>query len=253
MCTRGSDIRLDWHYMWCPTGHQSRPSCLPGDGEWCRPWLPVSLEICRRYHYRRVPPEQSTSTLPQAMNGICTQVSDDHMTLSINKCALLQVSFGRDPLPPLDISAGQHVTTVTSMTLLDVMNLAPFSQMEHPHSSDDHESQHQEVLSGHPKMCWNHHHTLSQVLRDIHPARSWVCCRRVAPRYHADPLRQYRTGPRCLTAYHLPWATLWACLEQHWTSYPTHIAVNSAVRVLPTLSLPVRGECGQDRVSVHRL
>ena len=37
------------------------------------------------------------SILPQAMNGICTEASDDHMTLSINKCALLQVSFGRDP------------------------------------------------------------------------------------------------------------------------------------------------------------
>ena len=55
------------------------------------------------------------------MNGICTQASDDHMTLSIKKCALLQVSFGRDPPPPLDISAdGQHVITVTSMTLVAI-------------------------------------------------------------------------------------------------------------------------------------
>ena len=55
------------------------------------------------------------------MNGICAQASDDHMSLSINKCALLQVSFGRDPPPPLDITTnGQHVANVTSMTLMGI-------------------------------------------------------------------------------------------------------------------------------------
>ena len=38
--------------------------------------------------------------LPQTMNDICIQASTDHMTLDINKCALLQASIGKIPPTP---------------------------------------------------------------------------------------------------------------------------------------------------------
>jgi len=88
-----SDFPSRWKYVDDITIGESRPNKAP------------------------VPP----STLPHVMNGICAQASDDHMSLSINKCALLQVSFGRDPPPPLDITTnGQHVANVTSMTLMGI-------------------------------------------------------------------------------------------------------------------------------------
>ena len=158
------------------------------------------------------------STLPQPMNGIRTQASGNHMTLSINECALLQVQFWQRPTTFTAHFCRWTACDHRHQHDFSGYNLAPFSQIGHRQFRDDHERQHQEVLSCHPKTCWNHHQTLTQVLRDIHLAKSWVCCPRVTLQHTSDPLRQYPTGPACLTAYHLPWAKLWACLEQNWTS-----------------------------------
>ena len=62
-----------------------------------------------------------SSNMQSIMDSICVQASRDHMTLNVNKCALMQISFRRDPVPPPLITAnGQTVPITPVMTLLGV-------------------------------------------------------------------------------------------------------------------------------------
>ena len=138
---------------------------------------PLSLEICRQYHYWQkymvlcisatgyshpnkapVPP----STLPQAVNGICIP----RPLMTTWPSALINVLCCRSVL------AETHHLHWTFLLMDSMCPPSPawpcwvspctILSMGHPHSRDDHESQHEEVLSGHPETCWNHHQTFTQ-------------------------------------------------------------------------------------------
>ena len=77
------------------------------------------------------PSAPPTSGLQHAMDGISRFTTDNHMTLNVDKCGIMQCSFGRPPPPQRDIASnGRRVSNLPSMTLLGV-TIAPSLPWEH--------------------------------------------------------------------------------------------------------------------------
>ena len=63
----------------------------------------------------------NTSELQQTMDSICTDASEDHMSLNISKCAAMQFHVSRSSPPPPVITANRQVVPfVSSAKLLGV-------------------------------------------------------------------------------------------------------------------------------------
>ena len=73
-----------------------------------------------------------SSSLPGVMNNISKQASCDHMTLNVSKCGLIQLSFGKNPPSPPQITINdQSILLITSMTLLGVTISPPLNWDTH--------------------------------------------------------------------------------------------------------------------------